>query len=455
MSLRVRLNLLITTLFLVILLGSSFYVIHNARLAVRGEMESTANLTLQLMEAMLASAELSRQPRLQQQILDNFSRIEATRNLQIHVVRSMTAEHQFPPDLVRDVKSEAPSWFVKLVSPRPVEFRKIFSGPDLPYTVILIRADPSHEITESWSENRNVLVTLLIFIVSANILVFFTLGKELAPVATILEALGGIERGDYQLRLPHYKLPELNSIAEKFNHMAEVLQRSRDENRYLTQQSLKIQEQERRRLARELHDELGQSLSALKAVAVSIENNSEIRDKRVRDSARTIIEFTDRMYDVARNMMRQLRPGVTDELGLRQALLELTDQWNESYQNKFCHLQCEGDMDDLDEQVAINLFRIIQEGLTNIAKHAEATDAHVLIKRNDGEEGNSLDIRIMDDGVGIRKRNYPIGMGLLGMRERVEAMNGSFELHSQEGQGTTIIIRIPLSPDIRTETRAG
>ena len=230
MSLRVRLNLLITTLFLVILLGSSFYVIHNARIAVKGEMESTANLTLQLMESMLASVEMSRQPQLQQQILDNLSRIEATRNLQIHVVRSMTAEHRFPPGLVRNVKSKAPAWFVKLVSPRPVEFRKVFSGPGMPYTVILIRADPSHEITESWSENRDVLITLLIFIVSANILVFFTLGRELAPVATILEALEGIEKGDYQLRLPHFKLPELNSVAEKFNHMAEVYAGAPDRN---------------------------------------------------------------------------------------------------------------------------------------------------------------------------------------------------------------------------------
>lgn len=447
MSLRVRLNLLITALFLTILLGSSFYVIHNARLAVVGEMQSTANLTLQLMESMLASVEMSRQPDLQQQILDNLTRMQATRNLQIRILRGMSPDEQIPPEFIRNTRSRAPAWFVKLVSPRPMEFRKVFAGPGMPYTVILIRADPSHEITESWSENRDVLITLLIFIVSANILVYFTLGRELAPVATILEGLEGIEKGDYQLRLPRFKLPELDSIAEKFNHMAEVLQRSRDENRYLTQQSLKIQEQERRRLARELHDELGQSLSALKAVAVSIEQNPGIADRRVRESARTIIEFTDRMYGVARTMMRQLRPGVMDELGLRQALLELTDQWNESHQNRFCHLECNGDLDHVDDQVAINLYRIIQEGLTNIARHAGTADAHVTVKRLPGDDGDRLDVCIRDDGTGIAQQHYPIGMGLLGMRERVEAMNGGFELHSQEGQGTTILIHIPLPPE--------
>jgi len=452
MSLRVRLNLLITTLFFIILVGSSFYVIHNARLAVKEEMQSTANLTLQLVETMLASVEMSRQPRMQQRFLERLSTIEETRHLQINVVRSMTPGQQIPPEVVMNVKSDAPSWFEKLVNPTPVEYRRIFSSPGMPYTVILIRADPSSEITESWHENRDTLITLLIFIISANILVYLTLGRELAPVANILEALEGIEKGDYKLRLPRFKLPELNSIAEKFNHMARVLQRSREENRYLTQQSVKIQEQERRRLARELHDELGQSLSALKAVAVSIENNDRIKDQRVRDSAGTIIEFTDRMYQVARNMMRQLRPSIMDELGLRNALLELVDQWNESHQNSFCHLEYQEDLDSIDDEISINIFRIIQEGLTNIAKHAGATDAHVILRRCDGQdEASILEIKIVDDGVGIKQRNYPIGMGLLGMRERVEAMHGTFELHSREGRGTTISIRIPLSTMVTSE----
>jgi len=442
MSLRVRLNLLITTLFIIILLGSSFYVIHNARIAVEDEMESTANLTLQLVETMLASVDVSERPRLQQRFLDHLARIEATRHLQIRVVRSMSAEQQFPPGVVMNVHSDAPTWFEKLVAPRPMEFRRIFSGPGMPYTVILIRADPSDEITEAWYENRDVLITLLIFIISANVLVYFTLGRELSPVTTIQEALEGIERGDYQLRLPHFKLPELNSIADKFNHMAQVLQKSREENRYLTQQSLKIQEQERRRLARELHDELGQSLSALKAVAVSIENNSSISDSAVRESAGTIIEFTDRMYQVARNMMTQLRPSVLDELGLRKALLELADQWNESHQNNFCHLDFEGDVENLEEEISINVFRIIQEGLTNIARHAGATEARIRIER--AADGGELKINIADDGVGIRDGGHHAGMGLLGMRERVEAMGGQFELHSREGEGTTILILIPL-----------
>lgn len=443
MSLRVRLNLLITTLFLIILLGSSFYVIRNARIAVEDDMKSTANLTLQLVETLLASVDPSETPRLQQRFLQRLAQIEATRHLQIRVLRNMSPEQQFPPNLIMKVHSDAPGWFERLVTPRPMEFRRLFSGPNMPFTVILIRADPSHEISESWHENRDVLITLLIFIVSANLLVYFALGRELSPVNTILEGLEGIEKGDYRLRLPHFKLPELNRIAEKFNHMAQVLQRSRDENRYLTQQSLKIQEQERRSLARELHDELGQSLSALKAVAVSIKNSGDVRDEKVRESAGAIIDFTDRMYSVARNMMRRLRPSILDELGLRRALQELTDQWNESYQNIFCHLECRYDIDSLDESLSINIFRIIQEALTNIARHAHATDAHVNIQIN--EDRNELEINITDNGTGFKQQEHPIGMGLLGMRERVEAMNGGFDLHSRDGAGTTIMIRIPLS----------
>ena len=141
-----------------------------------------------------------------------------------------------------------------------------------------------------------------------------------------------------------------------------------------------------------------------------------------------------------------------DELGLRNALLELVDQWNESHQNSFCHLEYQEDLDSIDDEISINIFRIIQEGLTNIAKHAGATDAHVILRRCDGQdEASILEIKIVDDGVGIKQRNYPIGMGLLGMRERVEAMHGTFELHSREGRGTTISIRIPLSTMVTSE----
>ncbi|MEX2523976.1 MAG: ATP-binding protein [Gammaproteobacteria bacterium] len=447
MSLRLRLSFLITVLFLVIFIASSFYIIRNARLAVQEEMVSTADLTLQLVETTLATAEMSQQPELQQRLMDRLSDVEATRHLQIFVRRGISMEQQMPPPSITPVHSDAPGWFEDLVRPRPVEFRRIFSGPESTYTVIIIRADPSDEITEVWYDTRYILASLLVFIITANILLYYTMGRALAPIETILRGLDQIEKGNYELRLPEFNLPELNSIADKFNHMAQVLQRSREENRYLTQQSLKIQEQERHRLARELHDELGQSLSALKAVAVSIEQNHRNGNESVRDGARMIIEFTDHMYNVARNMMQQLRPSILDELGLKRAIQELVDQWNASHEGTFCHLECDVNMDNLGDEMSINLFRIIQEALTNIARHARASDAYISITRtrSSPDSGEWLEIIINDNGIGMNKEQITRGMGLMGINERVAVMQGVLDIDGNSGDGTTIMIRIPVN----------
>ncbi len=446
MSLRIRLSILITILFLVIFIVSSFYVIRSARIAVKEEMVSTANLTLQLVESILAAAENSEHPALQQRFLDRLAEVEATRHLQIFVQRGISVEQNMPPPGMTPVHSDAPAWFEELVRPRPVEFRRFFSGSGASYTLIILRADPSDEITEVWHDSRYILASLLVFIIAANILLYYTMGRELAPIEVILRGLEQIEKGNYELRLPDFDLPELNSIANKFNHMAQVLQKSREENRYLTRQSLKIQEQERHRLARELHDELGQSLSALKAVAVSIEQNSRSGDTSLRDGARMIIEFTDHMYSVARNMMQQLRPSILDELGLKRAIQELIDQWNASHEGTFCRLDCDTDLDELDDENSINLFRIIQEALTNIARHARASDACITIRKRSGscEHGGELELEITDNGIGIDRDQVTRGMGLMGINERVMAMKGTLDIGGNSEEGTTIMIRIPL-----------
>ena len=121
--------------------------------------------------------------------------------------------------------------FIRLVQSRPVEFQRIIAVPNKSDIEIIIHADPSDEITEVWYETRSVLFFLLLFITLANVLLYFTLGRYLAPVESILTGLERIEQGDYYLRLPQYELPELTRISDGFNHMADVLLESREENK--------------------------------------------------------------------------------------------------------------------------------------------------------------------------------------------------------------------------------
>ncbi len=297
------------------------------------------------------------------------------------------------------------------------------------------------------------MILLLLFAVLANILVYVTLGRGLAPIDSILKGLDGIEQGDYRLRLPKFNLPELSRISDKFNHMAEVLQKSRVENQLLMQRSLAIQEDERRHLAQELHDELGQTITAIKAVAVSIENQPDMNKSSITNSAQTIVKFSNHMFDVANNMIRRLRPVALDELGLVVALQNMVDDWNERHEDLFCHFNFEGEFNDLEEKIKINLYRIVQESLTNIDKHAHATDVDIQLinsrAANKGNITNQIYLTIQDDGVGFVLNRVTTGMGLLGMRERTEALEGEFTVQSAINEGVKLKVTIPILDTVK------
>jgi len=440
MTLRARLNLLITLLFIAVFIGAGTYVINHARRSVSEEINSTANLAIQLIELILEGVDAANQEELQRYIVAKFSQLKSTRHLQVAVLLRASPDTAIPPGLMPPVSADAPGWFTRLVEPPPMEFRRVFTGRDVPYTEIVVRADASDEIGEAWAETRGVLMFLILFIVLANVLVYFMLGRDLAPIDSILRGLDRIEQGDYRLRLPQFRIAELTRISEKFNHMADVLARSSEENRILTQRSLEIREQERRHLARELHDELGQSLSAIRAMALSISRGGQDDPDADRSGIDEIAGIAERTYDVTRNMMRRLRPPVLDELGLLTALQELVDSWNAAHGECFCRLNCRGEIDTLADDVRINVYRIIQEGLTNVARHARADQVEVSVdRRSDG----LVKVVLKDNGIGFDPGSVSRGLGLLGMKERAQAMNGSYFLTTAPGQGVEIKVDLP------------
>ncbi len=438
MSLGARLNILITVLFVLIFFGASAIVIHNAKAAVKQETESSARYTIQLIEALFKSTEVSNRPELQKRLLDNLARHGSSRHLQISI--RPISEDSRQKNTKAEINSSAPDWFAGLVNTESDNFEKRVVFPGRPDVEIVVYADPAAEITEAWYETRSMLFFLILFITLANILLYFTLRRYLKPVESILTGLERIEHGDYHSRLPAYELPELTRISDKFNHMADVLLASRQENLRLAQKNLLIQEDERRHLAQELHDELGQSLSAIKAVAVSIEQKSAEGDSSIVENARAIGEFSERMYEVARNMMQRLRPGVLDELGLKIAIQTLADEWNQSYADSFCHLQIKGDISDLGEDLNINLYRIVQESLTNVVKHAKASEVFVNIERLQA----SIRLGIRDNGIGVELPIQKRGLGMQGIQERVETLGGALEFSSGIDKGLSIDISFPL-----------
>jgi two-component system sensor histidine kinase UhpB len=155
------------------------------------------------------------------------------------------------------------------------------------------------------------------------------------------------------------------------------------------------------------------------------------------------------MYGVVRDMMNRLRPVALEELGVVTAVERLVDGWNDQQEESFCSLTIRGDFNDIDDDTAISLYRMVQEALTNTTKHAKAEKVTILLERK--QSGDIL-LQIEDNGVGFDATVKPKGMGLLGMRERVEALNGKISLASAPGSGVSIEIYLP--NNIQTEQSA-
>jgi two-component system sensor histidine kinase UhpB len=289
----------------------------------------------------------------------------------------------------------------------------------------------------------------LIFFVILNVAVYWMLGRWLQPLRPMLKAINKMEHGDLSTRLPNFDLPEFDRIGHSLNRMAESLaaERQLEENRQLTALIQEHIEDERRSLARELHDGLGQYVTAIKTFAVAIakkteKDSSKVNLPEISAHAQTIVGAANHIYDGMHDIIRQLRPGSLDNLGLSETLRDMVNHTQKQYPNLKMRLDLAGNLDNLGENLNINLYRIVQESINNAIKHAEA--------KNIATKTGALQLTISDDGLGmdIDAVDHANHFGLLGMRERVQGFMGSFHVESEPNanganKGTTIYINIP------------
>lgn len=226
----------------------------------------------------------------------------------------------------------------------------------------------------------------------------------------------------------------------------EIERRIRDllgRNRELSRRLIEAQENERRALARELHDELAQTCNAIHIEAACIINTPGSAQNSVLASARRIVSATEALYALVHDMLRRLRPTLLDSLGLVAAIQELCETW-ESRSGIACRVAASDVPDAVGESVRIALFRIVQEALSNVMRHAHATRVDVVLRRlPGGSPAGRLFLSVHDNGRGIDATAGHDGFGLLGIRERVAALNGEIVLHSAPGRGVRLEIIVP------------
>jgi two-component system, NarL family, sensor histidine kinase UhpB len=223
------------------------------------------------------------------------------------------------------------------------------------------------------------------------------------------------------------------------------LARTLAENRRLAQEYLRVQESERKHLARELHDELGQYLNAIKTDAVRIQDNAGDQSSPVTRAAAAIVAHADHVHGVVRDLIRRLRPVGLEELGLSAALEHCLDYWKQRLPQVEFAVSLQGDLDRLGEERALAVYRLVQEGLSNVSSHAAAHSVRLRIACPIPlpDLGDAVVFEIADDGRGAALSGKESGLGLVGMRERVEMFGGRLRLDSTPGAGFSIVAQIP------------
>lgn len=441
MSLKLLLNLMITALMAVLLVIGVALTIHNSQENIRAELESTSALALHLIdkELLYFADEIAEQKLKTPFSLNSLGQIRHLRVEYYDARGNLRDSNQ--TEFQAALKNPPPPWFIYLMNlfSSDIEPRKrVIHANNKLIGQVVITPDPTYEITEVWEDSLGMLKLVGIFFVAVNVMVFWAVGKALRPVDQILDAINQVEQGNLDARMPPFRLPELSQISDKFNHMAATLQTSITRNHKLSQQLLNLQEEERKSLSRDLHDEIGQSLTAIHADATAIVNASA-QDTPVNQSAKAIVAVARQVIGIVRHIVEQLRPETLDKLGLEIALEELVSGWQQRYKMQTCDLQIASDLAGMPEAVSIIAYRVVQECLTNIARHANAKCVTVDVWTEPGE----LAIVVQDDGCGFNP-GQATGFGLIGMRERVTGAGGELEIDSNLAKGTTVMVRLPL-----------
>lgn len=221
----------------------------------------------------------------------------------------------------------------------------------------------------------------------------------------------------------------------------------------LTRLMFEIQERERRDLALNLHDDMGQWLTAIQAEAEAIGASALARhDASARLGAQAIARSATQVQQVIARMLHRLHPDSLTQPNLKDSLRELVAQWRSHYPAIRCTLRLSGRYEDLSQSLRLVLYRVTQEALTNVARHSHARAVSVSMTRGkSGEAGDSVLLTVLDDGIGISAQPHSsggrhAGLGLIGMRERVIAVDGEFSLKNASPCGLQLQVRVPAKP---------
>jgi two-component system sensor histidine kinase UhpB len=345
---------------------------------------------------------------------------------------------------------DAPPWFDALLAP-PASVQAI----DFPDGKLVVRANASRAVLDAWDYVLRLAGGAVALLVALNVLVFWLVGRAVKPFGRIVLALNQLQAGRFDVVLPALPGTEAATIGAAFNRMVAQLQGhieterravraemqlsdSRELTRWIDQQI----EGERRAIARELHDELGQSVTAMRSMALSIAQRVGGIDAQAEQAARIIADESSHLYDAMHGIIPRLTPLVLDNFGLAEALTDLVERTRRSQPNVVLNQSIDLGSAPIPPDVALALFRSAQEGITNALRHGEARQ----LELNVAGTADQVCLTLRDDGHGLPPEGIQRAghHGLRWLTERVEGLAGALRIEPAATRGALLTVQIPL-----------
>src|ERR1700726_2618512 len=450
LSLRARLN---TLLALVMVLG---LVINIARLLLEAaprataEDQSVVRLARGFVETLVSDLNDAPDPdaRLDQIVegLKQLRHVSITR--EPHPAASRPPAASVPSGAVAEPR-QVPEWFLALIHPERTTVDVPIAANGRSLGSLVITSHPTDEIAEIWEGIVDQIESGSAIAAALFLITMTVVNRALAPLESLEHPMTGIEAGRYDTRVRPGGSPELAAICGKLNHLASVLGTTVEDKRHLAERMVSLQDVERKEIARDLHDEFGPYLFALRAHASALTQLADAAEPDLEVLRKHIGAMSDQvnaLQQFNRRVLERLRPVGLAELGLADALAALMRLWRETHPGVVLETSISPSLGARGETAELTIYRIIQEALTNVFRHARATRVDIAVEpaapgRTGTGETGAIMVSVRDNGAGL-PADHKQGFGMLGMRERVLALGGTMTVASTN-HGVTVEAQVP------------
>ncbi|MDY0038059.1 MAG: histidine kinase [Zoogloea oleivorans] len=442
LSLRLRVSLVLTALATAFVLTGAALWVRDARTAITEEVTAAHRVAAQWLSVSAQGTATGDPAWTESRLLAHLNAVGRIRAHQLEARDASGAlRYRSPPSPYKPGR-DAPAWFAHWL------------GPDMPPLTLYagnltlhLQPDASRALIDLWDDLAAAAGRALLALVGLFAGCWLAIDRALKPLGTVMTALDRTGQGNFDTRLPVDGPPELAHLAEAFNSMALRLDQAVAENVRLSHEQAVARavterlEADRTAIARDLHDELGQSITAVAALAGAIVQRTE-HTPDIRQSAEVIRDVASRMQGDVRALLTRLRPPRSGpQETLDDAVRTYLSAWSQRHNDIELTTELFAGPSPLPDEVTLTALRVVQESCTNIVRHALASKARIRLLR----DGNCLTVEISDNGRGIMPAPGQSGFGLAGMRERVAELKGHLDISSPAGGGTRIRARLPLA----------